>query len=103
MSFKLSLASAALFGAVGACFGMITSTQADLLNLTLDGVKFTDGGAASGTFMFNTTTNALSNISITTTPGSVMPGPGNSGNKSYFIRDLVFGSHRGSREICDDF
>jgi hypothetical protein len=47
MSFKLSLASAALFSAVGACFGMITSTQADLLNLTLDGVKFTDGGAAS--------------------------------------------------------
>jgi hypothetical protein len=74
MSFKLSLASAALFSAVGACFGMITSTQADLLNLTLDGVKFTDGGAASGTFTFNTTTNALSNISITTTPGSVMPG-----------------------------
>jgi hypothetical protein len=73
MSLKSFLVSAALISAVSGCLslGVITSTQADLLNLTLDGVTFNDGGKASGSFTVDTTnTAALSNINITTTNGT---------------------------------
>src|ERR1700722_14092338 len=37
-----------------------------IVNFTLDGVKFSDGGTATGGFTFDLTTGLLSNIDITT-------------------------------------
>lgn len=39
---------------------------------TLSGVTFSDGGTASGSFIYDADLNQYSNISITTTPGSVI-------------------------------
>ena len=78
---------------------MIAQAQADLLNLTLDGAKFQDGGTASGTFTFNTITDALSNVSITTTNGSLLTGTTYTGAPiTWFSIPLCTGS-----VICFDF
>jgi hypothetical protein len=98
MSCKLSLAGAAL---VGAClsFGTIASAQADVLNLILDGVRFNDGGTASGKFALNTATDALSNISITTTNGSTLSGTTYTGAPiTWFTLPLCSGT-----VVCFDF
>jgi len=39
---------------------------------TLTGVTFTDGGTASGSFVYDASTNTYSSVNITTTPGSVI-------------------------------
>ncbi len=39
---------------------------------TLQGVTFTDGGTASGSFVYDATTNTYSSVNITTTAGSVV-------------------------------
>lgn len=41
---------------------------------TLQGVVFADGGAASGSFVYDAVTNTYSNVSITTTTGAVRTG-----------------------------
>src|SRR5258708_19781801 len=41
---------------------------------TLSGVTFSDGGTASGSFIFDADTNTYSSINVTTTPGSVRSG-----------------------------
>ncbi len=38
----------------------------------LSGVTFTDGGAASGSFVYDATTNTYSSVNITTTAGTVI-------------------------------
>jgi hypothetical protein len=41
---------------------------------TLQGVTFTDGGTASGSFVYDVSTNTYSNINIATTAGSILTG-----------------------------
>ncbi len=41
---------------------------------TLSGVTFSDGGTASGSFVYNADTNTYSSINVTTTTGSVRTG-----------------------------
>jgi hypothetical protein len=41
---------------------------------TLSGVQFNDGGTASGSFVYDATTNTYSNVNITTTAGSIRAG-----------------------------
>src|SRR5258708_17612531 len=41
---------------------------------TLSGVTFSDGGTASGSFIFDADTNTYSSINVTTTTGSVRTG-----------------------------
>ena len=78
---------------------LVASASATPLVWTLTGVTFTDGGTASGSFMYDPATNTYSNVNITTTTGSVrtgatyhfVSGPPNppSGN---FILQLTVGS-----------
>jgi N-acetylneuraminic acid mutarotase len=53
---------------------LATSAAAAPLLWTLSGVTFSDGGTASGSFVFNPATNTYSDINITTTTGSVRTG-----------------------------
>jgi hypothetical protein len=52
----------------------VGSTQASLIEWTLQNVTFDDGGTASGSFFYNVNTNTYSNISVTTTAGTIGPG-----------------------------
>ncbi len=47
---------------------------ADGITWNLSGVTFDDGGAASGSFVYDAPTNTFSAIDITTTPGSAFAG-----------------------------
>jgi len=60
-----------LFAALCVAF----SAQAVPVQWTLHNVTFTDGGTASGSFVYDAATNTYSSVSITTTPGTlVTPG-----------------------------
>jgi hypothetical protein len=48
--------------------------QASVIDWTLEGVTFDDGGTASGTFSVDTSTGYLVSYAITTTPGSTLGG-----------------------------
>jgi PEP-CTERM motif len=48
--------------------------SADAITWDLSGVTFDDGGAASGSFVYDADTNTFSVINITTTAGSMFPG-----------------------------
>ena len=48
------------------------SASAIPVRWTLTGVTFSDGGTASGSFIYDADTNTYSNISITTTAGTVL-------------------------------
>jgi hypothetical protein len=48
------------------------SASAIPVRWTLSGVTFTDGGTASGSFVYDADLNAYSSVSITTTAGSVL-------------------------------
>jgi len=52
----------------------LTSAAASAIPVTwtLQGVTFTDGGTASGSFAYDADTNTYSSVNITTTPGSVI-------------------------------
>ena len=45
--------------------------QAITIEWTLNDVVFTDGGTASGSFLYDTDTSTYSNVSIVTTAGSI--------------------------------
>lgn len=77
-----------IVGAI-ASFVVAGSANAAVLTWTLQDVVFTDGGSASGTFDFDTSTNTYSNISITTTGGTAnagstygVPDPANGGGNA---------------------
>lgn len=53
-------------------FCVAFAAQAVPIQWTLNGVTFTDGGTASGTFVYDAATNTYSNINITTTAGSTV-------------------------------
>lgn len=55
-----------------ACFFLSFSAAAIPITWSLVGVTFTDGGTASGTFVYDADTNTYSNVNITTTAGSVI-------------------------------
>jgi hypothetical protein len=48
--------------------------QAITIEWTLNDVVFTDGGTASGSFLYDTDTSTYSNVSIVTTAGSIRSG-----------------------------
>ena len=50
------------------------SAAAAPISWFLDGVTFDDGGTASGSFVYDASTNAFSNIAIATTAGSIRSG-----------------------------
>jgi len=54
--------------------GMIPTASADQVTWVLSGVTFSDGGTASGSFVYNADTNTYSSINITTTAGSILGG-----------------------------
>jgi hypothetical protein len=54
------------------CLPSIAS--ADGVTWTLSGVTFTDGGTASGSFVYDADTNTVSDINITTTEGTAFGG-----------------------------
>jgi hypothetical protein len=53
---------------------MALPANAVTLNWTLSGVKFDDGGAASGTFSTDSTTGNVLGFNIVTTAGALIPG-----------------------------
>jgi hypothetical protein len=68
-----ALALRILFTAI-ALVGLPTSVLAVPVLWTLNGVTFTDGGTASGTFVYDADTNTDSAVNITTTNGPAMTG-----------------------------
>lgn len=86
------------FAALALSFLAVSASAAPLV-WTLQGVTFTDGGTASGSFMYDAATNTYSNVNITTTAGSVrtgatyhfVAGPPNSPDSNFFLQ-LTIGS-----------
>jgi len=65
----------ARFVLVGGFFLLASLTaHAALVEWTLSGVTFTDGGTASGSFVYDATTQTETQFDITTTAGSALPG-----------------------------
>lgn len=68
------------FGSTVAAFvlflmaGMPPAASADTVTWNLVGVTFNDGGTASGSFVYDATTNSFSSINIVTTAGTVLGG-----------------------------
>jgi hypothetical protein len=62
-----------IVGAAAALLFLIlpAAALADPVTWTLNGVTFDDGGAASGSFVYDADTNTYSNVNITTTAGTV--------------------------------
>jgi len=58
------------------CLLSLTALQAIAapVTWTLSGVTFADGGAASGSFVYDASTNTYSSVNITTTAGENLPG-----------------------------
>lgn len=54
--------------------GVVSPAYASPVQWTLQNVTFSDGGTASGSFVFDADTNIYSAISVTTTAGSVLEG-----------------------------
>jgi hypothetical protein len=50
----------------------ILPANADLIDWTLTGVTFADGGTASGSFVLNTTTDTITSFDITTSAGTTI-------------------------------
>lgn len=57
-----------------AIFLLAAIAHATPVNWKLNGVLFSDGGTANGTFVYDADTNQFSAINITTTTGSVLSG-----------------------------
>jgi hypothetical protein len=55
-------------------FLMVSAASATSLHWQLNGVTFSDGGKVFGGFDYDASTGIYSNLNITTTPGSVLPG-----------------------------
>ena len=83
-----------IIGALVAASFMVLPAHAAVITYTLENVIFDDGGTASGSFDYDTSTGDFSNVSIVTTAGSVLEGTsyGNSGTAGGFFND--FGSIR---------
>ena len=60
--------------AVATAAAVASPASATILEWTLSGATFNDGGTASGSFDFNTLTDTYTNIDITTTTGSILTG-----------------------------
>ncbi|HEY2708334.1 MAG TPA: PEP-CTERM sorting domain-containing protein [Caulobacteraceae bacterium] len=69
---KLDIKATLAGCAVAASLLLASSASATVLTWTLDNAVFDDGGTATGSFDFNTATNAYFNINIVTTAGSVV-------------------------------
>ena len=63
-----------LTAALVAGLGFVVPAHAAVITYTLEDVIFDDGGTASGSFDFDTSTNTFSNISIISTAGSLFDG-----------------------------
>ena len=53
---------------------IVPTASADQLTWTLAGVTFSDGGTASGSFVYNADTNTVSSVDVITTAGSSFGG-----------------------------
>lgn len=60
--------------------------HADPISWTLENLAFTDGGTATGSFIFDADTNAYSSVDITTSPGTSFAGA------SYTVIPSVLGN-----------
>ena len=76
--------------------GMAPRASADQVTWDLSGVTFSDGGTASGSFVYNADTNTVSSVDFTTTAGGsfggatyagVDPGFGPSATDIVFVTD----------------
>jgi hypothetical protein len=67
MNYRALLLGSAVAGALSLA---ASAASADVLKWTLQNAVFDDGGAASGSFDYNTVTEAYTNIDITTTAGT---------------------------------
>jgi PEP-CTERM motif len=74
-------------------FLLSAGAWASPLTWTLQGVTFTDGGTASGSFVFDATSGIFSSINITTTTGSVLTGA------NYTFPDPGNVAHNGPAEL----
>jgi hypothetical protein len=53
---------------------LVVGANAAPVTYALEGVTMSDGGTASGSFTYDPVTNVYSNVSVTTTAGSALPG-----------------------------
>lgn len=63
-----------IVGVVLVLFGFAPTASADGVTWTLNNMVFSDGATASGSFVYDASTNALSSINVTTTAGSAFGG-----------------------------
>lgn len=59
---------------VATCASLAVTAAAAPVRWTLDGVRFGDGGVATGSFVYDAATNQYSNIHVTTTAGTSVAG-----------------------------
>jgi hypothetical protein len=88
MKSNLSITTGAAMCALALSVG---AANANLVTWNLQDFVFSDGGAASGSFVFDANTDHYSNISIVTTAGTALPGasyntpdPVSPGNSTFF-------------------
>ena len=64
-----------LLAAAGISLSLVaTAAAADPVQWTLNNVAFDDGGAASGSFVYDADSNTYSQVNIVSTAGSTLPG-----------------------------
>ena len=74
INFKVLRFFAAAVGALSLCFAVQNALADTVLDYTLQGVKFSDGAIATGTFDWDATTATIDGYDITTSGGSALPG-----------------------------
>ena len=70
MTFRALIVAAAVL----TYFCLPSTASADGITFDLTNVTLSDGGTASGSFLYNETTGALTNVDITTTSGTAFTG-----------------------------
>ena len=83
----------------GACIAGSSAALADPVKWTLTGVTFNDGGTASGSFVYDAETNGYSDVSITTTTGTIRTGATYPGPVYGFANSSFVGPLTGSPNI----
>jgi hypothetical protein len=61
------------------CISALVATppaNATIVQFAFNNIAFNDGGTATGSFLFDTSTDIVSNLNFTSTAGSISPGPG---------------------------
>jgi len=74
-------------------FALVGPANASIINWTLSGVAFNDGGTATGTFSTDSTTGNITAFDITTTTGTTLNGLQYDTTTSYLYGNNVFSSN----------